>query len=125
MFQTFQRTMILTGVMFITSPAVGEPLACSEGKRLSCIEYGAKVVKGNAVCLDPLSCDHEGFVCKADLNSLAEEHEGLIGSHNELISKYNELVSVYEKTVAAYDRYVRCVSVASKLEDADACEPES
>lgn len=105
----------------LTFNVYGDTFYCADGKEMRCLGFGQKVVNSSAVCFDPLKCSQEGFVCKSELDNLADEQETLLGKHNELVSTHNELITAYENTVSEYKKLERCIMSAPTLDDAKGC----
>ncbi|WP_303902992.1 hypothetical protein [Thiohalomonas denitrificans] len=120
-----KRLVSFIGFMIsFSASAYGAGLSCPDSQKMVCLGYGDKIVGDNAVCFDRFECSQEGFVCKSELDDLANEYEGLLDKQNELTNRYNELVGVYESTVTDYRNLKRCVEVASTLKDVQVCTSE-
>lgn len=105
----------------LTFNAYGDTLYCPDGKQMKCLGFSEKIVSNNAVCFDAFTCDQDGFVCKSELDAMADEHEGLLNKHNDLVNTYNELHTAYVSTVSGHEELVRCLSIASTLDEAKGC----
>lgn len=99
----------------------GDTVYCEGNKQMMCLGFEQKIVDNNAVCFEPFTCSQEGFVCKSELNDLADEHEALLAKHNDLANTYNELLNEYNSNVADFEETQRCLLAASTLEDAKGC----
>jgi len=101
--------------------ASGETFYCEDNKQLKCLGFEEKIVNRNAVCLDPMQCDQEGFVCKSELNTMAADYNTLNDKYNELTSTHNHLIDVYKSSTDAYESLQRCITIATTLEEAKSC----
>jgi len=101
--------------------ASGETFYCEDNKQLKCLGFEEKIVDRNAVCFDPMKCDQDGFVCKSELNAMADENETLNNKYNELANTHNKLIEAYKDSTDAYESLQRCITIATTLEEAQAC----
>lgn len=90
----------LVAVIAVSSPTTAQSFSCSMGKRAACLDYGDKVVDQNAQCFNSYTCDFNGFMCRSD--------------HDDYVKKAKKLLSTYEDLK-------NCVSTASSIEAAKAC----
>lgn len=103
------------------SNVLADTFYCPDGKQMRCLGFGEKVVSSNATCFEPMTCSQEGFVCKSELNSLADEHETLLDKHNGMVNTYNELLANYDSAVAGHEQLQRCLIAATTLAEAKDC----
>ncbi len=101
--------------------ASAETFYCPDGMQMKCLAFDKKIVDSKTICFDPMRCSQEGFVCKSELDTLAEKHESLVASHNELVDTHNSLISVYDSTLSEYQNLQRCLSAATSLDEAKSC----
>lgn len=113
-------TLIFLGSM-LTLNTFADTVYCENNKQLRCLGFDEKVVSRNTLCLDPMKCDQEGFVCKSELNSINDEYEALNKKYNDLANTHNQLLDTYNKSTSAYEDAQRCVTVATTLEEAKSC----
>lgn len=82
------------------SHLAAQSFSCSMGKRAACLDYSDKVVDGSAQCFNSYTCDYNGFMCQSD--------------HNDYVKKAKSLLTTYEGLK-------NCITIASTVEDAKAC----
>ncbi len=119
------RSTIFAAVMaamFIAAAknAYSQSFSCTFGEP-ACLDYGAKVCRSsakcvdqNAVCFDSFTCDYNGFVCKSDYNDAVDEID-------EKVRRYDALVEDFNRLQRAHNNLVDCLNYAVSLEDAKSC----
>ncbi len=105
----------------LTLNVYGDTVYCEGNKQMMCLGFEQKIVDNNAVCFEPFTCSQEGFVCKSELNDLADEHEALLAKHNDLVNTYNELLTEYNGNVTSFEDSQRCLIASATLEEAKDC----
>ena len=79
--------MILSGAAIVALSAVKaanpQSFSCSSGQP-SCLGFGDKVVDRNAQCFDSYTCFPSGFVCKKDMDELADKAKRMASNYDDL-----------------------------------------
>ena len=115
--------------------AYGNNFSCSYGKQGACLDYNDKVcsayskcVDQNAQCFNQNTCGYGGFVCKSDLEDLANDYDSLASKckrlandYDDLTDKYNNLVNDYNNQLEKHKSYQDCIEYSQTLEDAKLC----
>jgi len=105
-----------------------QSFSCSIGTDPACLDYGAKVCKSfakcvdqNAVCFDTFTCDYKGFICKSKLYDVVDLYESLEVKYNILVDDYNKLLHTSQTVEEEYEAFKACLDSAEDLSDAQAC----
>jgi len=100
--------MIPSGAAILAFAAVTaaspQSFSCSSGQP-SCLGFGDKVVDRNAQCFDSYTCFPSGFVCKKDMDELADRAKRMASNYDDLrlcLSRSTDM-----------DDVARCVSIDS------------
>tara|TARA_B100000378_G_C17925750_1_gene371414 strand:+ start:297 stop:692 length:396 start_codon:yes stop_codon:yes gene_type:complete len=122
-------------LLIINSFAFGNNFSCPYGKQGACLDYSDKVcsafskcVDQNATCFNQSACGYGGFVCKSDLESLANDYDSLASrckrvasDYDDLVNKYNDLVNDYNNQLEKHNSYKNCIEYSQSLDDAKLC----
>ena len=125
----------VVGIGAVTSVKAQQTFSCPYGSQPSCLDYGDKVcsslgkcVDESAKCFSAYTCGYEGFVCKSELDDVADEYQSLFSKYNSLINEYNDLLARHKRDVQDYNdlqeshsNLVFCVARADTLDEAQNC----
>jgi hypothetical protein len=85
------RLFFVLAAVALATPSLAQSFSCSIGSQPACLDYGEKVCSSNgkcvtsdAVCFNSYTCNFEGFVCKSDMDELAEKAKRMAQGYDEL-----------------------------------------
>lgn len=85
------RLIIALSVVLLATPSLAQSFSCRMGTEPACLDYGDKVcssrgkcVTSDAVCFDSYTCNYAGFVCKSDMDELAEKAKRVTQGYDDL-----------------------------------------
>lgn len=98
------RFLLAFAALALATPSFGQSFSCRMGSQPACLDYGDKVCSSNgkcvtsdAVCFDSYTCNFQGFVCKSDMDELAEKAKRMARGYDELrqcLSRSNNMSDV-------------------------------
>lgn len=85
------RMLLALAIVGCATPSLSQSFSCMIGTQPACLDYGDKVcssnskcVRSDAVCFDSFTCNYAGFVCKSDMDDLADKAKRMAQGYDEL-----------------------------------------
>lgn len=96
----FMRLLVCFGLLLLgATECLAQSFSCSMGQP-ACVGYDEKVVRRDAQCFASYTCFPAGFVCKSDMDELADKAK---------------------RMAQGYDDLRQCLSRASDMNDVESC----